>query len=326
MRTKFLNMIKIIDYVANNKGCSRDNIALYFHMKKLKTGEYEDRKAPFGYRTLRRYLSELVQEKILLQDKNDKNEACYSISSYMIDIKKIENHDFSKMLLMLLECGEFRVSKLIQEYLQKSADEVSKDVVEHYIRVIHEDDGYKKQEEIINIINEAILKKHDISFEYSGQRKFITPICFLRNKNGTKLYLYGVRKKRLLPPFQIEKISDITIEDCVKEIEREMFWNYIKEAWDADIEEPKRVRIRVKEGNDDTEIVKKELGCKLQKVSCESGEDIVYEGMVRGINDFKSWIREHMLTCIVEEPVQIRQEIYIALQEKLRRYEVDADE
>ena len=202
-------MIKIIDYVANNKGCSRDNIALYFHMKKLKTGEYEDRKAPFGYRTLRRYLSELVQEKIFLQDKNDKNEACYSISSYMIDIKKIENHDFSKMLLMLLECGEFRVSKLIQEYLQKSADEVSKDVVEHYIRVIHEDDGYKKQEDIINIINEAILKKHDISFEYSGQRKFITPICFLRNKNGTKLYLYGVRKKRLLPPFQIEKISDI---------------------------------------------------------------------------------------------------------------------
>ena len=327
MRTKYLNMIKIIDCVATKKQCSKDEIALYFGIKK---GQYEDGNAPFGYRTLSRYLNELVQENVLHAERSNSlqnnKEVFYSISENLVDTETIEKLDFSKMILMLLECGEFHISKLVQEYLQEGTDVASKDVVEHYIRVIHEDHSYKKQEEMISIINEAILTKHDVSFDYSGQRKYITPICLLRNKNGTKLYLYGVRKEKLLPPFQIEKIKDITVESSVKTLNREMFWKYIEEAWDVDIEESKYVRIRVKEGNDDTEVVKKALGIKLEKVFCENSENVVYEGMIQGINDFKSWIREHMTTCIVEEPVKIRQEMYKALQEKLSRYEVDVDE
>ena len=115
-------------------------------------------------------------------------------------------------------------------------------------------------------------------------------------------------------------LEDIDIQR--KEIDRQQLLECIEDAWDVDIGEPKYVLLHVRKGNVDTDIVEQELRKKLT-VAQDIGNEIIYEGEIRGINDFKSWIREHMTTCIVEEPEDIRKEMYTALQEKLRRYEED---
>lgn len=433
MRAKDLNLVKVIDCVAQKKSCTKSEIMEYFGIKKIERNKYDDKYAPFGYRTLWRYLDELVEEGILCLQSNYSLQSgktdYYSISPDLISTELIEKTDFSQMLLMLMECGEINVSKTIQNYLNAQSEDISMDIVEHYIRTVHENVDNRDYEDIVGKINEAIAKKQNISFDYAGQKKHITPICLLLNRNGTQMYLYGVRKGKLAAPFLIEKIHFITVERqiefaeyqdkiegwamdnqaqivseediwkqyiedkikenvkvivdtkehgeisitdqnnkksygvpvayllqkkeskkkkyyvcCVgrnqaincydlsqvkikrREIDREHIIECIEEAWDVDVEEPRFVRLHVIKGNDDSEIVEEELRKKLRSVAGNMENEVIYEGEIRGINNFKSWIREHMITCIVEEPKEIRDELYIALQEKLRRYEEIEDE
>ena len=433
MRTKDLNLVKVIDCVAKKKSCTKSDIMEYFGIKKISGNKYDDKYAPFGYRTLWRYLDELVEDGTFGIKSNfslqGKKEDYYSISPNLVSSEDIEKNDFSQMLLMLLECGEINVSKTIQDYLNEQSENISMNVVEHYIRAINENTNNRDYDDVIDIINDAITHRQNISFDYAGQKKHITPICFLLNRNGTQNYLYGVRKGKLTAPFLIEKIHSVTVERriqlaeyeekiekwaiehhaeiinaelmkkqyvidkvgknikiiedtkeygeitvtdmnnkksfvipiayllqkeegkdksfyicCVgrnkevyyynledidifrKEINRQHLIECIEDAWDVDIEEPKYVRLHIKRGNEDTEIVERELRKHLKIVDDKMEKEIIYEGEIRGINDFKSWIREHMTTCIVEEPKEIRNEMYTALQEKLRRYEENKDE
>lgn len=428
--------MKVIEYVARKKYCSRTDIIQYFGIVKNEQGEYDSSNAILSYRTLLRYLDELVKDGMLSIVRNASltgENISYKISERLITTKLIDEIDYEKIILMLLECGEMEIVNKLQEYVKQGEGGSSLDkITENYISRIRENShDINRFKGVIEKINDAIKNGKRISFEYPSKNGMLQhteeePLCVVLNRNGTQYYLYVIKKGKVFHPYIIEKMKNIKIvnrnrydeyseqigvicenenaneidinkamllahEEIIEKIKllkkaqfgkeiviqdendkrpvvvpvayikrkekkkeiiellavgrdgklnrydlrnieiikvehvdkKGLIENFIQNAWDIDIEEPRYVKFRIRGTKDEVALIKDEiarnsLGLKQENVG--DGE-MCFEGKVRGMNDFKSWIREHMTTCIIEEPVELREEIFTSLQEKCKRYE-----
>lgn len=319
LRTKHLNLLKVIDCVINKGPCKKEVICEYFNMRKIENGKYDNKESPFGYRTLLRYLDELVKEEIFCVENKR-----YSIAAQYISESELDKINLKDSICTLLECGEIAVSRQLQEYMtSESNGNGLENMVGKYLRTIREPVKILKDDaEMIARINKAIAEELEITVEYKGKNYSVVPVCYVINKNASQTYLYGTKRKKLVSPFILEEVHLLDVGHVSKEINKEHYKEIIEEAWNIDVEEPKYVKVRVKPDREDTEVVNRQLKKHLEYKGKIDGIDDVYEGRIRGINDFKVWIREHMTTCIVLEPENLRKEICEALLEKKRRYEV----
>ena len=159
-----------------------------------------------------------------------------------------------------------------------------------------------------------------MNYKNSKTIEYLFPVCYLINRNASRIYLIGLKGKKLSTPYELEGIKNVETGRKL-EVDRNKYIDLIQEAWDVDIQERTEVKVLVRENSymDDVDEVRKILKENLREEKVEQGW--IYTGKIRGINDFKTWIREHMVTCIVIEPKYIKEEIRHSLVLRKQMYQ-----
>lgn len=320
MRTKDLNMLRVVNCLIEKGSLpltGSNSIYEYFNINKIDGQGYDSSNSVFDMRTLRRYVNELLKNGLL-----EENNGVYSISKkYFNSTDIVVNDEFKMLLQALLESGEYEISKQLQTYISEK-QYLQEGLVEKYQRTVREPlKILDATEETIVNINEAIKSKTEIAFEYKQKQYFVTPICYLISRNGLNIYLYAVKRNKLQPPFELKYIKWIKNTGVRKIDNSKEFYDIVNSAWDVDLQEKVHLKLAVRENRIDTAEVKKQLE---RSMKCHTKNNIVYfEGDIVGINDFKTWIREHITTCIVVEPQSLRTEIINSLEASRMRYEED---
>lgn len=175
----------------------------------------------------------------------------------------------------------------------------------------------------ISLINEAVSEKLKILMEINGKRTYIVPFGFLTDSDGKVRSIGGIGMDEKFHDFRnFDNFDEVKI--VLKE-ESKDYREKIKKAWDVDMGSSNHVKVLVKPGRKDTVEVEREIGRHLsRKEQNEKGS--IYEGEIVGINDFKKWIRLHVATCVILEPVELRKDIQTSLIKSMERYQEAKDE
>ena len=160
-----------------------------------------------------------------------------------------------------------------------------------------------------------------IGIEYKGKEYTLYPVCYIVSRDGTRKYLCGLRRNKLLPPMDLHSVKFLRyLEET--DIDRKRYIEQIRRAWDIDVQQPCGVKVLVRKNlNDSSEVIEKIKNYLGQPVE-ENEQYNIYKGEVVGINDFKTWLRSYIEIRIVIEPNYLREEFMMALRDKSKRYEV----
>lgn len=308
MRTKYLNQMKIIEFLIDFREmtfkqiCDNCPYARSIHPK-----------------TLARTLEELVEAKYLVC-RNEK----YSLNTEQFLINNHGSGDvWQRLLTCAIESGEIDCYKRIRDFIKPELQDrlLNDEALRRFRETIIEDVRVLNDDEnTIKYLKTAIHNECVLQIEYKGNIMQIFPLCIVISRDGVRSYLCGIRKKNIL----IFELAHVHILKSLGEKtlpDRDRYMEQIQKSWDVEIHDPVHVKIlfiRELGINSGTE---KQLQSYFGKGKEKSENQIVYEGDVVGINDFKRWIRENMDSCFLIEPEIIRQELIQGVVSKIERYE-----
>ena len=312
MRTKYLNQMRIIECLINNRNLSLKQI-------RIMCREMEDAS---HVKTLRRALDELTEEQYIICSDGlyRLNNEKFSPNNYLID------DDLKRLLNCAIESGEIdcyrKIKELIKPELQD--DLLSDEALERFKHTVIENINLlNDDEDKIRALKAAIHKKIELQVSYKGEVKQVMPLRIVVSRDGMRNYLFGLRRNEL----KVMELSQIYIVKALQEkyIENEEeHLEKIKRSWDIDIQQkPVYVKILLRKAYDSGDRLGRQLQNYFGDPVLSDEETCVFEGSLIGINDFKKWVREHMEACCVLEPKGIRQELAEALKVKIGRYEIN---
>lgn len=269
---------------------------------------------------MRRQIEELCDAGIFKKIDNTKY---YSINKSDFMHNKLLNDDkWIEILDILLKNQEIGTYKYIRNYIGEAVNKLLFDNNEllRYSNAVKEPLQFLSQNtDVIQKINSAMKNNRFIKVEYKNKEYSIYPICYAVSRDGTRNYLYALRRKKLIPPMELSHIKFLE-ELNTDSIDRHKYIEELRKAWDVDLGRCK-VKLMVRKGCDDSEEVTRELKKYLGNPVEENNSYEMYEGEITGISDFRSWLRGYMEVCIVLEPKSLQKEFIDALEYKKRRYE-----
>lgn len=331
VRTRDMEAMMLIDKLISYKRLKlkgkENSFYSCFHIVSKGRKGYDDEKSFIKYKSVERGVKRLCDAKIFVQD----SEGYYSINpEYIVLEKEADAHTWRDFLNKLAESGEFETYLLLAKYLHNPDDEkyMDESKIQLYQQTVRENlDNLKADKQVIKQINEALDHHWKLDIEYKGKPYSVDPICYVISRDGTRTYLYTVRKKE----FQAFELAYISVKRHSESqlIDREKYKKQLKECWDIDVQNPTRVKVLydkvAAEENylDDQTELERELMNYFGKPFVNVQGECIYEGEIRGVNDFKTWIRKYSEYCFVVEPKSLREEIIQGLRSKKERYEYE---
>ncbi len=325
MKGKLLSEIQLIDTLLKwdkLKICGNNGDSFYekFGIKSDGKGGYDSSESLINWRTLRRYIDDLCNEGIF---KKIDNTNYYSVdkSNFMYN-KLLDDDKWMQILDILLKNQEIGTYKCIRNYIGETVNKPLLDNSEllRYSNAVKEPlQILSHNTEVIQKINSAIKNDRFIEVQYKNKDYSIYPVCYTISRDGTRNYLYALRRKKLIPPMELRHIKFLG-ESHKGNIDRHKYIEELRKAWDVDLSTSK-VKLMVRKECEDSDEVIRELKKYLGNAIEENSSYEIYEGEITGINDFKSWLRRYMEICIVLEPKNLQEEFIAALEYKKKRYE-----
>lgn len=320
MRGKELNEVKIIDLLLRYgrlklTGDTGDSLWEKFENK---TADADGIELPVSEKTLKRQVDELCKDGLLERGR----EGYYSINeAYFVTEKSLDRSEWKEVLNRLLENNELDAYRYIRNYLAGNHKNILLDNLQlkKYSETVRESVHIlSNHQEVIQKINRAFTENCLIRVGYKGKEYTVYPVCYVVSRDGTRKYLYGVRRKKLLPPMELNAIEFLGYSDKT-DIDRTSYRTQIQAAWDIDVQ-PCTVRVLVRKNKEGSYPAIRRLQHFLGRPVEEEADSCIYEGEIIGINDFKTWLRSHAGVCMVLKPDFLREELIRSLQEKYKRY------
>lgn len=331
MRTRDMESLMLIDKVIEHKRLKlrgkKDSLYSVFNVISKGEDGYDDSNSYIKYKSIDRGVKRLCDAKIFVKD----SEGYYSINpEYIVLEKQADVLTWRKFFNELAESGEFETYLALAKHMSNPASEnyLDESSIRLYQKTIRENlDSLKADKDLIKTINEALKNDWKLDIEHKGKQYSVIPICYVISRDATRTYLYAVRKKEI-QAFELQhiKVKGHTEKKLEK---KEDYKNKVKECWDIDTLNPKRVKIlydqpaAVKNYLDEKSKLEMALNSHFGNPYINSNGQYIYEGEVRGMNDFKKWIRQYSEYCFVIEPQNLREEIIKGLKMKKERYEYE---
>lgn len=328
MRKRDMETMMLIDKLIQHKRLKlKGENSFYSCLHIVSKGKkgYDDEKSFIKYKSVDREVKRLCDARIFLKD----SEGYYSINpEYIVLENQADIDTWRDFLNKLAESGEFETYLLLAKYLHNPDDEKYMDEfkIQLYQQTVWENlDNLKADKQVIKAINEALDNDWKLDIEYKGDLYSVVPICYVISRDGTRTYLYAVRKKKL----QVFEMQHIKIKGYSEShsLNKEEYKKQVEACWDIDVQNPIWVKIlydrTAAEENylDDKTELESILKSYFGEPQMNSRGQYIYEGEVRGVNDLKAWIRKYSEYCLVVEPQNLRKEIIQGLQKKRERYE-----
>lgn len=308
MRTKYLNQMKIIEFLIDCKEVTFQQICEQYKYTEM-----------IHSKTLARTLDELVQEGYLVC-----NNKKYSLNTEKFLINKFGSEDaWQRLLSCAIESGEIDCYKRIRSFIKPKfqKDLLSDEALMRFRETVIEDVRILKDDEsTIRHLKSAIQEECELQIEYKGKTMQIFPLCILTSRDRIRSYLCGVRRTNILC-LELSCIHILKVLGKKSLPDRDMYMEQIRKSWDVEIHTPVHVKIlfdRNAGAGSDTE---KQLQSYFGKGTERSENQILFESDVIGINDFKRWLRENMDSCYIIEPENVRKELLQGVLAKIERYE-----
>lgn len=330
MDKKSIRIIGIFDILREKNDLSLKEIVSLYKESYAGMNEVSE-KEDYLERSFRRYMKEMVENGYVLESSQNKL-VKGKANVYRINWSKfVETKDVDNLLTALLFCGEHQAYQNIRDYLSLDNANTFNDMeLEKYKRSVKEDvTRINVDPDIYKCINKALDNEEFIYLTYKGKKQEAYPIGYIVGRDGLRTYLYYLRKKEL----QQCDVSYITsaVPITKPESEREKYRKLknehkerLQKIWDVGYQKEEiPLRLKVLKNHMDSEKVMDELDnmqsfCKVLEE--ETGDIRIYKGTIIGEADFTSWIRTHIDTCIVMEPLELRERIKKALFDKMKRY------
>lgn len=306
MRAKDLNKNKLITLISTATNKKMDYKSILSNFDNL------DKK------TIDRYLKDL-QENGYLQKDATEDATFYSLTKKYSDILNELSNKLESMLTNALENNAHSTYKQLRTYVSNNRFNVLDDFqLSKYSKTIKEPVHILTDDHIlIQKINKALNDNRLVRILYHGKECTLFPVCYIISKDGTRKYLYGVRKKKL----EAKNLREIQFLGYLEKatVNREDYMRQIRKAWDID-EQSCNLKLLVRKNKKSSSAVLKQMSHYFGNPAEETIDYNIYEGTMIGINDFKTWLRSYMEICIVLQPEWLRKEFITSLCERKERY------
>lgn len=262
MKGKLLSEIQLIDTLLKyNKlkisGNTGDSFYEKFNIVSNGKGGYDDSQSPINARTLRRQIKDLCDEGIF--KKIDEDYYIIDKSNFMFH-KLLNDSKWMEILDILLQNNETDTYKYIRNYIGEVVNKPLLDDGElsRYANTIKEPLQILSQNtDVIKKINSAIKNNKMIKVEYKNKEYSIYPVCYAISRDGTRKYLYALRRKKLMPPMELCYVK--FLEELDKSgTSRHEYMEELRRAWDVDLSRC-RVKLMVRKGYEESRSITKEL-------------------------------------------------------------------
>lgn len=316
MQKKDIAYVIIIQFlISKPKGeCTIGEIYNKFGIYPDGKGGYENRGSnDVTQRGIARYVNELLNMGIL-KVTNKK----YSISDNMFVLKSItEKKALNDLINTLIEAKKSYILKTMEDVSEKHSlnNKTVECIMDRISNNIESDDIDEEKE---YIIQKAILNSSNIRVTYNSKLHDISPIAIVNNSAGTKKYLFYLYKGKLLEPFVLSKITSVELLNR-NFVKNKKFIDDIIDRWDIEGGKDNEVKI-IFEKEIVPEVIMK-LECRKKGIiTYDNEKNLVYEDRIRGIDDFKKWLRPYIKYCKIIKPKFLRKNLLEKSKMKLERY------
>lgn len=323
MQKKHIAFIIIIQFLIENPNSSIGKIYNVFKIFPDGKGKYDNRgNYPVTQRGVNRYVHELVDLGII--QFQIKSEKLYKISDNMLALKSTnDKKSLENLINTLIEVKQKNIIQRLSDI--SSREELNNETMNQILNRIyvpfHADNINDK---LLYKIQKAIATQTTVLIKYNEKIHKIIPLAIVKNKQGTKEYLFYIFKGKLREPFILSKIQDVTMLD-INFNKSKKYIDNINERWN--IEGGKKIKVEILFSNK----IYKDIILNLKNRKTASflpynNDYFLYKDEIRGIDDFKNWIRPHINMCYIIKPTSLKNELLNKNIKKLERYGVDMNE
>lgn len=332
MDKRSFRVIGIFYLLRRKKELSLKDLVSFYREEYASEEEVAEERGQDLERSFRRCMDELVDRGYVNTVNKDKKAGNRGVRYEINWHEFIEKKDVDHLLTALLFCGEHQAYRNIRDYLSLEKIKVFDDgELEKYRASVKEDImRVNIDPDIYGCINKALEKDEFVRITYKGHKYEIFPVGYIMSRDGLRTYLYYIRKKQL-QQCDVSFITDVEIlekKESQRKEQKELKEKYresMQKMWDVGYEEKEtEVRLKVLKNRAESETVISVLD-QMESFSDVPGDETddyrIYKGKIIGLADFSIWLRTYIETCIVLEPSKLREEIRIALCDKIKRYE-----
>mgnify|MGYP006288228109 FL=1 len=174
-------------------------------------------------------------------------------------------------------------------------------------------------------VKRSIIEKRGIKIKYQkGEDIFSFDLCPLGVAYRTEfgfLYVVAQDEDKNIFPYRIDRIRDIQITNKrFKKPDQFSMKSYVEKVWGMDMSKPVKVSIRFK---DEANVLFKMANRLMGKGNTKKIDDgsIIFNGYIKGINTFKSWLRGFGSSVEVLKPEWLKEEIILSNKKILKNYQ-----
>lgn len=321
MQKKDIAFVIIIQFLINKPKSTIGQIYNAFKIYPDGQGGYENRgEYPVCQRGIARYVNELIKMGIIQE-----TEKLYSISDSKFVLKTLsEKKKLEDLINTLIEAKEKYILEPILDISDRQ--ELNSNTIDSIMNRISSNiksDDYIN-EELVYTIQKAIMNSNRIKVTYNSKEHEILPIAIVNNTSGTKKYLFYLYKGKLVEPFILSKITSVEVLDRTF-IKNKKYLQDIYERWDIEGGKGQRVEILFHKSVIPQVIHKLKIR-KNAEFDYDKEGNLLYTDNIRGLDDFKRWLRPYLKYCKINKPQFIRNDFLQKSIKKLQRYGEELDE
>ena len=209
MRMKNLHMMLVYNEIIQEKTRTKKDLVRKFCIgeEAKETSKEQENSIPdflFNERTLERYIQELEQEGMIVQDAE--RGGIFRLPEEDKVISKLEKGYAHELIIRLMFLKEEELAKEIAQDCNcdmKMIEQYHKKIVGRNMQLSYLVDK-------LDTLEKAISAGKYIDFVYKGKKIYkVMPVSILINRDMTKIYLFGVQSKNQLTSYLLQYMDEI---------------------------------------------------------------------------------------------------------------------